>query len=108
MEKEGPLPRSQDPGTRSYCESEEFRWHNSNLVVSAPPKYPFFYLLKKAIRVTDLGGPSGCETPRLPHFLHNRLTDDDEVIILTRRPLFTPQENSWYSFLLEAESTLGS
>jgi hypothetical protein len=34
-------------------------------------------------------GPEGSETSRLPHFLDNRLTDG----------------RSWYSFLLEAEST---
>jgi hypothetical protein len=42
---------------------------------------------------------------RLPHFLANRLIDGDEVISLTTRPHFTSQENSWYSFLLEVEST---
>jgi hypothetical protein len=36
-----------------------------------------------------------------------RLTDGGEVVSLTRRPPFTPQEDSWYSFLLEAESTPG-
>jgi hypothetical protein len=40
-------------------------------------------------------------------FLDNRLTDGGEVVSLTRRPPFTPQEDSWYSFLLEAESTQG-
>jgi hypothetical protein len=42
-----------------------------------------------------------------PHFLDNRLTDGDEVVGLTRRPSFIPQEDFWYSFLLEAESTPG-
>jgi hypothetical protein len=37
---------------------------------------------------------------RLPHFLHSRLTDGGEVSAL--------QEDFWYSFLLEAESTPGS
>jgi hypothetical protein len=32
------------------------------------------------------------------------LTDGGEVR-LTRRPTLTPQKDSWYSFLLEAEST---
>jgi hypothetical protein len=41
---------------------------------------------------------------RLPHFLDNRLTDGGEVVRPTRRPPFTPQDDSWYSFLLEAES----
>jgi hypothetical protein len=63
--------------------------------------------LSKAILITGRGGPYGCETSRLPHFLDNRLTDGGEVVSLTRRPLFTSQEYSWYSFLLEAESTPG-
>jgi hypothetical protein len=33
----------------------------------------------KAIPVTGRGGPQGCETSRLPHFLDNRLTDGSEV-----------------------------
>jgi hypothetical protein len=45
--------------------------------------------------------PKVCETSRLPHFLDNRLTDGGEVS-LTKR-----QEDSWYSFLLEAELTPG-
>jgi hypothetical protein len=40
----------------------------------------------------------------LPHFLDYRLTDGGEVS-LTRQPPFTPKEDSWYSFLLQAEST---
>jgi hypothetical protein len=30
----------------------------------------------KAIPVKGHGGPKGCETSKLPHFLDNRLTDD--------------------------------
>jgi hypothetical protein len=59
----------------------------------------------KAIPVTGCEGPSGCETSRLPHFLDNRLTEGGEVVSLTLRQLIIPQEDSWYSFLLEAEST---
>jgi hypothetical protein len=63
----------------------------------------------KAIPVRGRGGPLGCETLRLPYFLDSRLTDGGEAVSLTRRPRprFTPQESSWYSFLLEAESTPG-
>jgi hypothetical protein len=61
----------------------------------------------KAIPVTGLGGSQVCETSRIPHFLDNRLADGGEVFSLKRRPLFTPKEESWYSFLLEAESTTG-
>jgi hypothetical protein len=38
------------------------------------------------------------------HIFRHRLTDGDKVVSPTRRPLFTAQEDSWYSFLLEAES----
>jgi hypothetical protein len=41
---------------------------------------------------------------RIPHFLDNQLTGGGEVISLTHRPHSTPQEDSWYSFLLEVES----
>jgi hypothetical protein len=69
----------------------------------------YFYLkIGKVNPVTSNGGPYDCETYRLPHFLDNRLTDDDEIISLKRRSPFTPQqEYTWYSFLLEAESTPG-
>jgi hypothetical protein len=60
----------------------------------------------KAILVTGSGHPQGCETSRLSNFLDIRLTDGGEVASLTRRPPL-PQEDSWYSFLLEAESTPG-
>jgi hypothetical protein len=62
------------------------------------------------MNVTCREGQWGRETSRLPHFVENRLTDGDEVVSLTNRPHFTPpspQQNSWYSFLLEAESTSG-
>jgi hypothetical protein len=50
-----------------------------------------FVLIKgKGIPVTDRGGPLGCETSKLPHFLDNRLTDGDEAVSLTRRPPLLP------------------
>jgi hypothetical protein len=65
-------------------------------------------IISKAIPITGRGGPYGCETSRLPHFLGNRLTDGGEVARLTPRPSLYPQKYSWYSFLLEAESNPGS
>jgi hypothetical protein len=62
--------------------------------------------LRKVIPVTGREGPYGCETSRLQRFLDNRLIDGGEVVSLTRWLPFTLHEDSWYSFLLEAESTL--
>jgi hypothetical protein len=48
------------------------------------------------------------EMLRIPHFLDYRLTDGDEVVSLKRQPAaLYPQEDSWYTFLLEAELTSG-
>jgi hypothetical protein len=41
------------------------------------------------------------------HGLYNRLTDGGDVVSLTRRLTFILQDDSWYSFLLEAETLLG-
>jgi hypothetical protein len=61
----------------------------------------------KAIPLTGRGGPWGSETSRRPHYLDSLLTDGGEVISLTSRPPYYLQEESWYSFLLETESTSG-
>jgi hypothetical protein len=62
----------------------------------------------EAIPVTGRGDPYACETSGLPCFLDNRLTDGGKVVSPTRPvALYPPQEDSWYSFLLEAESTPG-
>jgi hypothetical protein len=60
-----------------------------------------------AIPATVREIPQGSEPSRVPHSLDNRLTDGGKVS-LTRRPTFTHQEDFWYSYLLEAESTPGS
>jgi hypothetical protein len=67
-------------------------------------KRPYWNYMKnkkkgKANATTGRGGPHS--------FLDNQLTDDGKVVSPTRQPLFTPKEDSWYSFLLEAESTPG-
>jgi hypothetical protein len=61
----------------------------------------------KAIHVIRREGLQDCDKKLVPHFLHDRQIDGGEVFSLMRRPLFTPKEYSWYSFLLVAESTLG-
>jgi hypothetical protein len=62
----------------------------------------------KAIPVTGPGGTYCYGTSRFLHSLDNRLTDGGEFVSFTRQPAaLYPQEDSWYSFLLEAESTPG-
>jgi hypothetical protein len=56
----------------------------------------FLFVLRKKVlklsRSPGRGGPYGCETSRLPHFLNNRLNDGGEVVSLKRRPPFTPRK----------------
>jgi hypothetical protein len=40
--------------------------------------------------------------------VYSALADGGEIVSLPRRPHFYCQEDSWYSFLLEAKSTSGS
>jgi hypothetical protein len=69
------------------------------------------YVKKRSsyLPLTGSESPEGYETSRLPHFLDNRFPDGGGVVSFTRRPVaLYPQEDSWYSFLLEAESAGGS
>jgi hypothetical protein len=61
----------------------------------------------EAIPITGRGGPEGCETSKLSHFLDSRLTGGGEIVSLTRGPPFTPQKDYWYLFPLQAESIPG-
>jgi hypothetical protein len=61
----------------------------------------------KAIPVTGCEGPQGCVMLRLPCLLDSWLTNGTKVVSLMLRQPFTPQEDSWYSFLLQAEETPG-
>jgi hypothetical protein len=45
----------------------------------------------KAIPLTGSGGPQGCETSRLTHFLDNQFTDGGDVSFMHWLP-FTPRK----------------
>jgi hypothetical protein len=45
----------------------------------------------KDILVTGHGGPYGCKTSRVQHYLDNRLTDGGKVVSLMRRSPFNPR-----------------
>jgi hypothetical protein len=51
----------------------------------------------------------GLRNVEAPTFSDIRLIDGGKVVSPTRRPFFTPQEDSWYLFLFKkAESTPGT
>jgi len=50
--------------------------------------------------------PEGSRKLRFPDYV-TITQDGGKVISLTHWPLFTPRKYSWYSFMLEAESTPG-
>jgi len=61
----------------------------------------------KAVPLRAWTCPEGSRKLRFPDYV-TMAQDGGKVVSLTHRPLFTPRKCSWYSFLLEAESTPGS
>ena len=59
----------------------------------------------KAIPLQAWTGPEGSTRLRLPVF--KTAHEGGKVVSPTHRPSLPPREYSWYSFLLEAESTPG-
>jgi hypothetical protein len=57
--------------------------------------------------ITGHGDLQGCEMLMIPHFLGSPLSDGSRVVSFTCQQQFTPQEDFWYTFLLEADPTLG-
>ena len=68
--------------------------------------YTLRMLKGKAVPLQAWTGPEGSRKLRLPDFV-TTAQDGGKVVSLTHRPAFTPRRYSWYSFLLEAESTPG-
>jgi hypothetical protein len=73
---------------RSRC-----RWTVGSGQVSKCSVYLDLLLKGKVMLVTGRGGPLGCETSRLPHFLDNLLTDGGKPYAPAA---FYLQEHSWY------------
>ena len=59
----------------------------------------------KSVPLQAWSGPEGSRKLRFPHFMTSQ--DGGKVVSLSHRPLFPPRKYTWYSFLLEAESTPG-
>src|SRR5215510_12776505 len=60
----------------------------------------------KAVPLQAWSGPQGSRKLRFPDFM-TTAHDGGKVVSLTHRPPLPPRQCSWYSFLLEAESTPG-
>ena len=60
----------------------------------------------KAVSLQAWSGPEGSRKLRFPDFL-TRAQEGGKVVNLYAPAAFTPRKFSWYSFLLEAESTPG-
>jgi hypothetical protein len=64
------------------------------------------YVKGKAVQLQAWSGPEGSRKLRFPDFL-TTAQNGGKVVSLTHRPHLPPGNNSWCSFLLEAESTPG-
>ena len=60
----------------------------------------------KAVPLQAWTGPEGSRKLRFPVFV-TTAQDGGKVVSLTHRPPLPPRKYSWYSFMLEAESTPG-
>jgi hypothetical protein len=70
--------------------------------------FVFYKIVKLKLSLDQAVKAQGLWDVEAPTFsLDNRLTDGGKVVSLTRRSPITPKEDSWYSFLLEADSTPG-
>jgi len=58
----------------------------------------------KAVPLQAWSGPEGSRKLRFPDF-QTTAQDDGKVVNLTHRPTLPPGKHTWYSFLLETEST---
>ena len=60
----------------------------------------------KAVPLQAWSGPEGSRKLRFPYFV-TTAQDGGKIVSLRQRPPLPPRKYSWYSFLLEAESTPG-
>ena len=60
----------------------------------------------KSVPLQAWSGPEGSRKLRFPDYM-TTAQDGGKVVSLTYRPPLPPKKYSWYSFLLEAQSTPG-
>jgi hypothetical protein len=111
-------------GSQWYC-NDTTTWAveeniNINLIAASTDALQFYWVFlsewlvvneisggsSKAVPLQAWSGPEGSRKLSFPDFL-TTAQDGDKVVGLTHRPRLPPRKYSWYSFLLEAESTAG-
>jgi len=65
---------------------------------------PLLFSVSTAVPLQAWSDPEGSRKLRFPDFV-TTAQDGGKVVSLTHRPPLLPRKYSWYSFLLEAEST---
>jgi hypothetical protein len=78
--------------------------------VLAPPfsrNTKCYSIYKKSNPITGLDRPLGSQEVEAPRFFRQSAHEGGKVVSPTHRPPLPPRKDSWYSFLLEAESTPG-
>jgi hypothetical protein len=71
-----------------------------------PRKYSWYSFVLEAVPLQPWSGPEGSRKLRFPDYM-TTAQDGGKVVSLTNRPPLPPRKYSWYSFVLEAESTPG-
>jgi hypothetical protein len=66
-----------------------------------------YYLSKVKLSLYRLWRSLGLREVEAPTYSDIRLTDGGKFVSLRRRSFLPPREDSWYSYMLEAESTPG-
>jgi len=80
--------------------------HRPSLAPRKYTWYSFLFTVVKAVPLQAWSGPEGSRELRFPDFM-TTAQDGGKVVSLTHRPPLAPRKYTWYSFLLEAESTPG-
>jgi hypothetical protein len=108
-----PLPTSSCKVTRNFSVSltwKQYMWtaqlRQDSSCTFANVEMLHLHLKGKEVPFQAWSGPEGSRKLRYPDFM-TTAQDGGKVVSPTHRPPLPPRKYTWYSFLLEAESTPG-